>query len=211
MRAPLTEGYSIVAGFRTGSDRASPQTAIGADALPNAWFMLDPEPKLVFDARGLVVGTNVAGREVIDAGLITVTGGQELRLGSVESDARLQGAIRHFIESGGTTLRLVLRDRQGGWFGAAAYRTSDGEHAILSIRHGGAASDASMEAIADAFQLTRSESDVLRCLVDGKCPKTAATELGVSEHTVRAHLRGLYGKMSVRGITHLVRLASTFV
>jgi DNA-binding NarL/FixJ family response regulator len=46
--------------------------------------------------------------------------------------------------------------------------------------------------------LTEREADVLRMLVEGKANKVIAGRLGVSEGTVKAHLRNIYRKLHVQ-------------
>jgi DNA-binding NarL/FixJ family response regulator len=47
------------------------------------------------------------------------------------------------------------------------------------------------------LDLTDREQDVLRCLVQGLAYKQAASRLGISIDTVRAHVRNIYGKLRV--------------
>lgn len=57
------------------------------------------------------------------------------------------------------------------------------------------------------LDLTDRERDVLRCLVKGMgYDKTAAT-LGISPHTVRTHIRGVYSKLQVHSIAQAVSRA----
>lgn len=49
--------------------------------------------------------------------------------------------------------------------------------------------------------ITSAETSVLACLIAGDSPsnKAIGTELGMSENTVRAHLRSVTAKIGVRG------------
>ena len=57
------------------------------------------------------------------------------------------------------------------------------------------------------FQLTQREVEVLRSLANGLSKKEIASSLGVSFHTVDAHLRHIYGKLGVESKTAAVSLA----
>lgn len=57
------------------------------------------------------------------------------------------------------------------------------------------------------LDLTPRESDVLRCLADGRTYAGAAARLGISESTVRVHVRGIYRKLQVHSVAAAVRIA----
>ena len=53
----------------------------------------------------------------------------------------------------------------------------------------------------------REERDVLKGLVDGLSYKQVADRLGISENTVRTHIRGLYRKLQVQNVAEAVSRA----
>ena len=57
------------------------------------------------------------------------------------------------------------------------------------------------------YNLTESEKNILKMLVDGHHYKTAAHELGISIHTVSFHLRNIYAKLHVHSKTEAVAKA----
>lgn len=57
------------------------------------------------------------------------------------------------------------------------------------------------------YNLTDSEKNILKMLVDGHHYKTAAHELGISIHTVSFHLRNIYTKLHVHSKTEAVAKA----
>jgi DNA-binding NarL/FixJ family response regulator len=57
------------------------------------------------------------------------------------------------------------------------------------------------------LDLTEREQDVLRCLVDGKSYQQSAATLGISTHTVRDHVRGVYRKLQVHNVAQAVTRA----
>ena len=71
-------------------------------------------------------------------------------------------------------------------------------------------SQSKLESLSRAFSLSRSESQIVKMMVNGLKPKEIAFEVGISLNTVRSHLRTLYAKMQVRGyedaLTLVVRL-----
>jgi DNA-binding NarL/FixJ family response regulator len=57
-------------------------------------------------------------------------------------------------------------------------------------------------------QLTPRELSTLRLLADGKANKEIATELGISERTVKTHLGHLFEKLGVTSRTEAVKIAT---
>jgi DNA-binding CsgD family transcriptional regulator len=55
--------------------------------------------------------------------------------------------------------------------------------------------------------LTEREQDVLRCLVNGCSDQETADELGITIHTVRHYIRGVYKKLQVHSVADAVRRA----
>ena len=73
------------------------------------------------------------------------------------------------------------------------------------VRHfdaGGRSRDA-----ASRLDLSERELEVLRCLVRGHSYKQVASQLGISIHTVRNHIRSIYGKLRVRNVAGAVSRA----
>ena len=55
-----------------------------------------------------------------------------------------------------------------------------------------------------AYHLTPQEKEILKLLVEGHSYKTAATQLGISFHTVSFHLRNVYEKLQVHSMSEAV-------
>ncbi|RYE71842.1 MAG: LuxR family transcriptional regulator, partial [Oxalobacteraceae bacterium] len=143
-------------------------------------------------------------------GHLAATSTGALKFGSSDCDARFLSAVRQ-VAGNGARARAVLRQRHGGWF-AVDFHGAPGEAlAVVGLKEELAPGPQAMSAMAAAFQLTPSELDVLHQLLSGHCPKTAAIDLHISEHTVRAHLRSIYAKMNARGLNNTIRLACTFL
>lgn len=81
---------------------------------------------------------------------------------------------------------------------------------VLEFVRKGAALDtrpATPESSPSRLQLTERETDVLRRLVEGRTYAKAAEDLGVSESTIRTHVRAIYRKLQVHSVAAAVRKA----
>jgi len=174
------------------------------------WFTQDPLPRFVVSDDGRLLSANPAGDAALLDGRLTANGAGVLKFGSAGCDASFLAAVRA-VAGKGTHCRAVLRQRHGGWFAAGLHGSPTEPLAVVALREELAPDPEAMAAIGAAFRLTASELDVLECLLIGQCPKTAATDLNISEHTVRAHLRSIYAKMNARGISSVIRLSCTFL
>lgn len=63
-----------------------------------------------------------------------------------------------------------------------------------------------IEALAETYQLSPRETDVLRCLAMGYNSSTTASKLSISWNTVRTHTRNVYGKLDVHSQQELIAL-----
>jgi DNA-binding NarL/FixJ family response regulator len=55
--------------------------------------------------------------------------------------------------------------------------------------------------------LTEKELRVLRCVAAGNSNRRVSTEIGISEETVKAHLKNIFGKLGANDRTHAVTIA----
>jgi NarL family two-component system response regulator LiaR len=67
--------------------------------------------------------------------------------------------------------------------------------------------DTMREPVAPGHNLTEREQDVLQLLVHGLSNNEIGEQLGISPHTVKNHLRSIYGKLNVSTRTAATRLA----
>lgn len=176
----------------------------------NWWFLLDPGARYLVSGDGALLLANPAGHTAIENGKLALTNAGALKFGSTDSDSRFHAALLQVAGHHASTF-AILRQRQGGWLAADFHSVPGNTFVLLAFRAELAPSPEAMAAISGAFQLTRSESEVLHRLLDGDCPKTAANRLHISEHTVRAHLRSIYAKMGVRGLVNTIRMACAFL
>lgn len=180
------------------------------DAVGDWWFNRDTRSLLLVNQQGHLITANGAAEAALREGLMAVTPTGALKFGSAECDSRFLRSVSQVAGSDRKVL-VILRQRHGSWFAADIHGVPGRKWAVLGLREELTATSQSMAAIAAAFQLTRSELDVLRCLLEGRCPKSAAIELHISEHTVRAHLRSIYAKMGTKGLTNTIRMACSFL
>ena len=62
------------------------------------------------------------------------------------------------------------------------------------------------QAIADAYQLTDQETEVLTCLSEGWSIPAAARRLMVSQDTMRTHVKHIYAKIGIHSRDDLVEI-----
>jgi DNA-binding NarL/FixJ family response regulator len=70
---------------------------------------------------------------------------------------------------------------------------------------GGASSSSSSAPVSSRLDLTDRELDVLRCLVRGLSYAETGEDLGISEGTVRTHVRSVYKKLQVHSVAQAIR------
>ena len=204
----LAKGLTMTPPRQSGDDRRSRRP--GDEAAGDWWFTLDPAPRFLVDADGYLITSNPAGDAALQEGHLAATSTGALKFGSTECDTRFLSAVRQ-VAGHGTRSRAVLRQRHGGWFAVDVHGAPGEALAVVALKEELAPSAQAMTAMGAAFQLTPSELDVLHSLLSGRCPKTVAVDLHISEHTVRAHLRSIYAKMNARGLSNTIRLSCTFL
>lgn len=190
---------------RASLDRALPSGSGESEpALEARWFEFDPTPIVLatFDRRVLQV--NPAGERAF-SDVATLADG---RLAFFELSARraFDSALATIAAGATDQVSTILRCDDGFWRRITIMRCGAARaEAVFVILHGADRADPDIAALAEAFGLTPTESRILAILARGASAKAIAAQLGVSPHTVRAHLRSLYGKTQVRGLCGLVR------
>jgi DNA-binding CsgD family transcriptional regulator len=195
------------------SERASAKprpAADGHDTLqtgdPTPWFDADPTPVFVLGADGALLASNRSGRQFLEArAAVSLRGG---RIGFADDAAQncFTQALEKITSGAKTEFVVVLRCDDGYWrrlhvlhHGGLSSRT-----AFVTVR-GEPKREVDITPIVEAFRLSFAEGKVLLHVARGLEPKRIAVRLGVSPHTVRAHLRSLYAKLRVRGMQELIR------
>jgi DNA-binding CsgD family transcriptional regulator len=177
--------------------------ALAGDRLP--WFDADPTPVFVVAADGVVLAFNGSGQRFLEARAAVSVHGR-ITFADDEAQDCFAQALRKITSETETEFVVVLRCNDGYWrrlhfihHGGLSRRS-----AFVTVR-GEPKREVDITPIAQAFSLSFAEAKVLLHLASGLAPKRIAVRLGVSPHTVRAHLRSLYVKLRVRGMQELIR------
>jgi DNA-binding CsgD family transcriptional regulator len=177
-----------------------------AQGWADRWFEMDRLPVMVIDFDGRVIDANPAGLRMIDDGDVAEVQAGVLTFDDKTARLAFQTALST-IASGDpdealTIVRCndsVLRRIEVMRCGAANIE------AAFAVFHGIGQTPTDLSTLAAALGFTPAERRILAMLAEGSAPKTIAAELKISPHTVRVHLRSVYGKMRVHGMSHLVR------
>ena len=166
-------------------------------------------------ARPVFVNTHAArlaaaedGVKLDHTGLVATTAEatQRLRAAVAAMSAAAEPVSRHVrLErpSGQPALLLTIMPiRQFD----AAISGIDGPSAAIVIREPRNPLTAASLDLADAFQLTKREKEVVSLIADGLTRLQVARKLGMSEGTVRTHLQHLFDKTGTHRQIDLVRL-----
>lgn len=207
---------------RRASDRAAAPAAEASPApcpVPRrpkedraAFFELHFHPLLIVDRQGRVLDANTAARADIHEGRIGLFSDGLLRLGARDCARRFQAALAETAKDTAHWHRLVVRMSDGEWRLARIRALPDVDHvALVEIQPSAADQDADISPLAHAFALTGAETAVLSNLLDAQAPKEIARALGISSHTVRAHMRAIYAKLGVRARSGMMRTALRLV
>jgi DNA-binding CsgD family transcriptional regulator len=168
------------------------------------WFEFDPTPILIATLDGRVLQVNPAGQRA----LVEMAGlaGGRLAFSDSQAGRAFDNALAAVASGDSDRASTILRCDDGFWRRMTIMRCGAAHaDAVFIILHGADSGDADITALAEAFGLTPMESRILANLSRGASAKAIAAQFGISPHTVRAHLRSLYGKTKVRGLCDLVR------
>jgi LuxR family maltose regulon positive regulatory protein len=125
----------------------------------------------------------------------------------------LEGALVLSAKTG--CLRAFLNEREEIETAIQSYLSSQDPHAVesLSVQHARSIlthiSEAPADSAADSI-LSRTENRVLQELSSGFSNKIIARKIGVSESTVRFHLRNIFQKLKVRSRLEAVTIARQY-
>lgn len=183
---------------------SGPQPTWQADAGGGDWTDIDPRPCLELDRDGRLVRTNAAGERLIAARVVTLDAGRRIRLSDAGSDRRFDEAVRNAADRPRQTLVVAAQD---GRARSALLLAPPVASTLLLVFGEAELRPEGFAAIAEAFELTRGETRVLQSLCEGASAREIAQTMHISEHTVRSHLRAIYGKLGVRRLSNLIRLA----
>lgn len=174
--------------------------AVSANLPIEMWFEHDPSPRWIVSFKQEIIASNNAARAVLAAGdFLNVQAGL---LAAVSSDdaKRLKQAVFDAISSASsiivlqgkkTTRPVILSARL---FGAGL---PGGPYWALCLNE---AKDmftaAAIENALDFYKLTPAEKATVAALFDAAATDETAKQLGISHHTVNAHLRKIFAKLN---------------
>lgn len=116
-----------------------------------------------------------------------------------EGDKEVSFGLSLTKRSGARTLGIVVRR-------AATGRAADDSQVAIYVRDCDTVPEIENEFVRQIFDLTPAEAAVTRRLATGLSLEDAATSLGISRNTARAHLRSIFSKSGITRQTELVRL-----
>lgn len=170
------------------------------------WFEIDQNACCLLSASCRVLEMNPTAEAVLaDGQFVTVRRGV-LTFGCERSNAVLARAVAAICDRQEARRRDFVRGADLEWRALETVRSPVSEAAFVTFRPstplmGG------LTRLADAFGLTPTECSVLSALVLGHAPKEIGRRLSISTATVRTHLRSIFAKLDVRGISGTLRLA----
>jgi DNA-binding CsgD family transcriptional regulator len=172
--------------------------------------------KLLVDAQSRIVRANSKGTALLDQGNVISAPSGRLATANPGSDSTLREAIAAAV-SGDTAVKPEDAGRR--WIADVLPLTSGTRRqagaayaavAAVFVREASLDLASPIEAIAELFKLTASESRVLMAIVNiGGVPDVAPV-LGISETTVKTHLQRIFDKTGTHRQPDLVKLVAGF-
>ena len=180
-------------------------------ALADGVFLVDP--------RGRILFANPAGEALLRRNDIIRSLKSALSALDAKANRQLQDAIAA-TENGGVATKgiaIALSPVADQWLAHVLPLSSsarshakipDAATAAVFIRRAAVESPSALETIAKLYKLTAMEVRVLQAVVDIGGAPVAAAALGISETTVKTHLRNLFQKTGCRRQADLVKLVA---
>lgn len=176
-----------------------------APTIFEALFEQDPTSRFILDGDGRIVEANAEGRGLIARGIVGAGG--MLLCSSHRDRARLEDALKRVSQGREASGRVLVRGHDDTWCLIELLGTDDKDgHVAVTMRRTAELTPDRIEPLRGVFGLTPAETQVLMHIVIGKAPKEVARAMSMSIFTVRAHLRAIFMKMGVQGITGTLRL-----
>lgn len=204
----LAPAGAVDASVAASQDARSAPSSKSTPADRAAFFDLHFHPLLIVDRQGCVLDANAAARADIRDGRIGLSNDSVLRLGSRDCARRFQAVMADLAPEPAQWRRLVIRMTDGEWrLARIRHLPQLPESVLVELQPSIADQDTDLSALAQAFALTNAETAVLANLLEAQAPKEIARALGISSHTVRAHMRAIYAKLGVRARSGMMKAA----
>jgi DNA-binding CsgD family transcriptional regulator len=185
------------------------------NSLASAVFLLESSGRIVFH--------NDPATRLLTAGFIKDVGGF-LRFSEPEANHLLYKALlgdssaERRLDTNGTAIVLNVQEKSR-WLAHVLPLTSRARHAsglhdlattAVFLREAGLNIPSPIENLSKSFNLTATETRILLSVVEiGGVPEIAAA-LGISQQTVKTHLKRVFGKTGTRRQADLVKLMASF-
>jgi DNA-binding CsgD family transcriptional regulator len=172
----------------------------------SSWLEVDPVPLLLIGPSGTLIDANPSGLHLLELAAVASLRGRTLAFVDQQAQQSFHRGLASVVSRRTLNSRLILRGNDGCWRQVDILSCGPAipEHAYVRFpTEPQPAPD--IEPLVRAFGFSNPEAEVLRRLVEGLAPKEIARVLCMSTNTVRAHLRMLYLKMGVKGLSGLIR------
>jgi DNA-binding CsgD family transcriptional regulator/PAS domain-containing protein len=186
------------------------------DSLASAVFLVEPTARIVFANRPAEQMLS-DGRLVRDAsGILTLADPEANRIFGRALQAA--GSDQPRFDTNGTAIVLNTEERQR-WLAHVLPLTSGARHdsglkhsavAAVFLREASLSIPSPIENLSKSYKLTASETRILLAVTEiGSVPEIVSA-LGISESTVKTHLRRVFEKTGTRRQAELVKLIASF-
>ncbi len=167
------------------------------DNFARQWFDVDPTPRLIADARLLVLCANEAAvRLFARSGSALLMEGQPLPIDTASAD-RISGLSAR-ASSEGVVVPAHIPGRKIPLLIKAMPSNHDARFCwCLELRRMDVARLRAFAPLDEIFGLTRTETKIAQALTEGLTAVEVASKLGKSRDTVRCHIKALYAKIGV--------------
>lgn len=171
-------------------------------------FKYFPQPVYLLDENMLLIEKNIEAQYAMERHWVGVIAGK-LHFNNVKNTLHVKQLIRMMKVSDKCVFERFVLPCIDGVYRAYTLSKHNAVHSefLLTIQDDVISDEKRIAALARAFSLTPSETNVLSYMVMGNKPKEIAYETGVSLCTVRSHLRTLYAKMNVRNYNDALKEA----
>ncbi len=157
---------------------------------------VEPPVVLVLDGEGAVIAMSAGGQALLD----------DLRVDEIDGDvpSLVQVAAAKVRSTRtATSLTTQVRSRSGRWL-RLHVTPMEGDPDRVAVTVDTARPDDLARILLDSYGLTPRETEIVLALCRGMSTKEIASELTISAHTVRDHLKAIYEKAGVSSRGELV-------
>ena len=212
----LVPHFDIAMRTHAALDVTKMERAIYADAMDHLTLAT-----VILDASGHVIHMNALARDILHRQDGITLANDTLALTHPADAQRLRDAISRAITVGRAAkpgIVEVLRARRpsgaghygmmirpaAGAVGSEEATVSPAVAVFISVEEG-SQSPPPVETIRKLFELTHKEAQLALCLANGRSLQEAASDLGITLNTARAHLRSTFSKTGIDRQARLVR------